>query len=304
MATFGTRKCKYRNSVNKTVLSRSVAVKSPFIRRIEMKVNMNLFVGSIVLVTLLYFSYPTVGQETASTNEKSEAVQDVELEAVDSKPATTIDFAGELGADFPSLLTLGSRIDVAKRDNDPVTLALLGQELKAAETVAGKTASLSSTKIFDDAAKLAIERAHTNELKAVKFLIPDKAADLDKAIVLASEDDVSRQGGRSNPQFDRGRPHPPQPTPQHRQGSVTVRNNSDQMVRVSIEGGNGGGTVRPHGSERFNVRFQGDRHVRVTVTGRGNTQSATVSPRNPNTSVVFHGGHHSGGSGFQGGGRH
>jgi hypothetical protein len=149
-------------------------------------------VGSIVLVTLLYFSYPTVGQETASTNEKSEAVQDVELEAVDSKPATTIDFAGELGADFPSLLTLGSRIDVAKRDNDPVTLALLGQELKAAETVSGKTASLSSTKIFDDAAKLAIERAHTNELKAVKFLIPDKAADLDKAIVLASEDDVTR----------------------------------------------------------------------------------------------------------------
>jgi hypothetical protein len=245
-------------------------------------------VGSIVLVTLLYFSYPTVGQETASTNEKSEAVQDVELEAVDSKPATTIDFAGELGADFPSLLTLGSRIDVAKRDNDPVTLALLGQELKAAETVAGKTASLSSTKIFDDAAKLAIERAHTNELKAVKFLIPDKAADLDKAIVLASEDDVSRQGGRSNPQFDRGRPHPPQP-PQRRDGRVTVRNDSDQRINVSIEGGNSGGTVRPHGSETFNVKFQGDRHVRVTVTGRGNTQTATVSPREPNASVVFRG---------------
>ncbi len=66
-----------------------------------------------------------------------------------------------------SLGTLGSRIDTARRLPDPVALAHAASELKVAEKVSGKKASLTSKALLAESAELARLRRQVAELRTV-----------------------------------------------------------------------------------------------------------------------------------------
>lgn len=98
-----------------------------------------------------------------------------EIKATRSKqtPATKVDFAKELKISYPSLTTLGARIEQARTQGDPVGLAAVACELAAVETASGKTATLTSGELYKEAAQLAEERGISTELNAVAVLIRD-----------------------------------------------------------------------------------------------------------------------------------
>src|SRR4051794_3944510 len=72
--------------------------------------------------------------------------QDVRSRAEMRTSAAAANFGKQLNLPFPSLHTLGSRIDAARRAHDPVALAHAASELAVAEKVAGKKADLTSDK--------------------------------------------------------------------------------------------------------------------------------------------------------------
>ncbi|GHT41030.1 hypothetical protein FACS189443_2220 [Planctomycetales bacterium] len=112
--------------------------------------------------------------------------QELKLAQVNYISAVSIPFKKELGVPFPGLLTLGVRIELAARDNDPVGLIATGLELKAAETAAGKTAAnYKADDVIKRGFDMAVLRSDVTELKGVKALLPDKAETIDKAIKVA-----------------------------------------------------------------------------------------------------------------------
>jgi len=91
--------------------------------------------------------------------------------------ATAIDFRVELGLDFPSLVSLGGRIEQCRTINpDPVGLAAAAYELGVAEKVSGKTAKITSEALLKEAAELAKIRNDSKELKATMHFIADEKA--------------------------------------------------------------------------------------------------------------------------------
>jgi len=117
-------------------------------------------------------------------------------------PAASVNFTKDLGLDFPSLTTLGARIDAARQVADPVALAALGQELAIAEKVSGKTASVKAADINKEAAELATVRFNAAELKAVShytgdkdlLAVADKAAKDEQAAIKARESGEKSRG--------------------------------------------------------------------------------------------------------------
>ena len=61
-------------------------------------------------------------------------------------------------------LTLGNRIDTARRQYDPVALGNTASELALAEKVSGKQASLTSTALYKESVELAKLRRQVAEL--------------------------------------------------------------------------------------------------------------------------------------------
>jgi hypothetical protein len=82
-------------------------------------------------------------------------------------PAAAVKFRRDLGLPLPSLATLGSRVDAARRAGDPVTLAHAASELAVAEKVSGKTAGLTSKQLLAESAELASVRRQEAELQSV-----------------------------------------------------------------------------------------------------------------------------------------
>jgi len=80
--------------------------------------------------------------------------------------AAAVKFRKELGLALPSLNTLGTRIDAARRAHDPVALAHAANELATAEKVSGKKASLTSLELAKESAELAKLRRQESELRA------------------------------------------------------------------------------------------------------------------------------------------
>ncbi len=117
--------------------------------------------------------------------------------------ATTIDWGKTLGLNFPSLTTLGARIEQARSQADPVGLAAAAKELAAAETVSGKNAAITAADLLKEATELAKFRFDANELKAVALLIGDGADSLDllgeakKAAKFHAEQRKARQAGET-----------------------------------------------------------------------------------------------------------
>lgn len=80
--------------------------------------------------------------------------------------AVTVNFHKALKLSWPSLQTLGARIDMARQNADPVALAHLASELHVAEKVSGKKASLTSQALIKEAAQVAKLHKEVSELKA------------------------------------------------------------------------------------------------------------------------------------------
>jgi hypothetical protein len=119
-------------------------------------------------------------------------------QTVDSKPvpaprAASVNFKKELKLPYPTLSTLGARIDDARRKHDPVALAHAASELNVAEKVSGKQASVTSKHVLQEAAELAKLRSQAKELQAVLHVSDQVAAEQDlilslkKTIALANE---------------------------------------------------------------------------------------------------------------------
>jgi hypothetical protein len=80
--------------------------------------------------------------------------------------AAAVPFRKDLKLAYPSLGTLGARIDAARRAGDPVTLAHAASELHVAEKVSGKTTTLTSRQLIAQAAELAALRKQSAEMAA------------------------------------------------------------------------------------------------------------------------------------------
>lgn len=91
-----------------------------------------------------------------------------------AKKAEKVDFTAALGLELESLKTLGTRIETARRANDPVCLAALALELKAAEKVADKLAEIKGDTLMKQAVKMATYRNRPDELNTVAKLVDDK----------------------------------------------------------------------------------------------------------------------------------
>jgi hypothetical protein len=180
-----------------------------------------------------------------NAQEPKENEELVPLKRINYVSARTVDFNKELGVPFAGLLTLGTRIETAAKDLDPVSLAAAGLELKAAETAAGKTASYTSQKVLDRAVQIAVDRARPAELKAVKALLPEKAAEFDKLLtVLKRSEDETARGTLF----------------------VRVRNIGDEHCDVLINGINRG-CVEEHRTETvvFKTHYGDSHHVHIQV---------------------------------------
>lgn len=170
---------------------------------------------------------------TASTasNETPEDKQIVSTRVMHRPRAASISFGKALNLPFPSLATLGARIDAARRAPDPVALAHTARELTTAESVSGKKASLTSKELIREAAELAKLRRQVAELQAVQRVSEqvlteqDALATLKKEIAYSQE--LAKQDVRSVEQNEE-----PTWTPR----TVLVNNYTTQYLTVYVNG--------------------------------------------------------------------
>ncbi|MGH9678055.1 MAG: hypothetical protein ACRD36_13205, partial [Candidatus Acidiferrum sp.] len=119
------------------------------------------------LVALLAPVSIALGQADSQNKSTREDKEVVDSKATIVKPAASVDFRKQLGLPYNSLRTLGTRIDAARREHDPVGLANAANELSVAEKVAGKQADLNAKQVVKEAAELAKIRRQESELRAV-----------------------------------------------------------------------------------------------------------------------------------------
>ena len=112
--------------------------------------------------------------------------------------AAKVDFAKELGVDNRSVTSLGSQIDSARMDADPIALATLANELAALEKATGKTADIKSDDLMTEAVDLAKQRHHSTELKTVAALLPGHADELNKAADEAAKMEADAKTNKGN----------------------------------------------------------------------------------------------------------
>ncbi|MCE9566981.1 MAG: hypothetical protein K8U57_33685 [Planctomycetes bacterium] len=127
------------------------------------------FTFKTTLAALVFFGSATffLAQEPKKADPAGDEKQVIKTKPTKVTPAASVKFRKDLGLPLPSLNTLGSRIDAARRAGDPVTLAHAASELATAEKVSGKTASLASPQLLAEAAELASVRKQEAELKSV-----------------------------------------------------------------------------------------------------------------------------------------
>jgi hypothetical protein len=130
-----------------------------------------MFRLTILVIALLACLDPV----TADDQPKAKGNEAVKTSQLKKEPvARTIDFTGSLKLSFPSLATLGRRIDEARLASDPVALACVTRELAVAEKVSGKKAGLSADRLTKEVMGLVKLRAQSKELEAVSLLIENE----------------------------------------------------------------------------------------------------------------------------------
>ena len=119
------------------------------------------------LLTLLFVGVasPAGGDQPKKDDPAAADKETIDTKATPQPSAAGIKFRKEYGLSYPSLNTLGTRIDAARRAHDPVALAHTANELAVAEKVSGKKASLTSTALAKESAELAQLRRQESELR-------------------------------------------------------------------------------------------------------------------------------------------
>jgi hypothetical protein len=161
-----------------------------------------------------------------------------------TEPATTINFIKDLDLHFESLATLGSRIEEARRNADPVALATCANYLAAAETASGKKASLTAEALTKEAVELAKLRDESAELKAVAALVKDASAELTPLAEKAAKREADERAAFKSGERPRGI-----------WGQVTAVNNTSYKIFV-WEDGHELGWVNPYDTFTFSHRIR------------------------------------------------
>lgn len=184
--------------------------------------------------------------------------------ATKAPTAASVKFRQQLGLPLPSLATLGTRIDAAHRAGDPVTLAHAAGELRNAEKVSGKQASLTSKQLMADAAKLASLRRRSAELQSVLAasdqvaLADGQVAEMKKLIEMTKLED-QKIAAKEEPNAPR---------------KVVVNNYTPQYVDIQINGYLSG-QVPPSSKKIFTIEALWNP---VIVKGWGNEDETVFGP--------------------------
>lgn len=153
--------------------------------------------GAVVCVGLARLPAATGGEKVKAGGTKK--VMKLESKAEQGKSALTVNFAKELDLGFPSLATLGARIEQARSQSDPVSLAFAARELAVAEKVSGKQAAVTSGELIKEAIETAKHRYDATELKALALIADKSSKELkglaEKAHVAAVEAQKARESG-------------------------------------------------------------------------------------------------------------
>jgi len=159
------------------------------------------------------------------------------------KLATTIAFSKELGVGFPSLISLGARIESAREKADPVGLAAAAVELAAAEKASSKHAGITSNELTKEAIALARIRSNPQELRAVAHLVGESGGAKDllarahKAAASEEEHMKKRKSGEATRGITR---------------YLYVDSRLTSSLNVYVDG-QYVGTVPPYGDRRYNI---------------------------------------------------
>jgi hypothetical protein len=200
---------------------------------------------------------------------KKDDKQVVESKAVKRQPATAVNFSKELGLGFPSLKTLGARIETARRTHDPVSLGHAAQELAVAEKVAGKKASMTSTALVKEAAQLAQIRRQEKELQALVNITNQVASEADLEANLNQQLQLARQQVKDEKQAIQSNEEPTGPR------RLVINNYTTQNVDIWVNGFLKM-QVEPGGSKWCMIEHKWNPTV---ITAYGDDDSQTWGPR-------------------------
>lgn len=198
----------------------------------------------------------------------------VDQQVIKSKPtkgaaAASVKFRKDLGLPHPSLGTLGSRIDAARRAGDPVTLANAASELAVAEKVSGKTAGLTSKQLLAESAELAAVRRQETELRSVLQVANNLQVEeatlnnLKKQLAFAQQQTALEKDALKKNQE-------PTSTPR----KVIVNNYSTQYIDIQINGYLRG-QVNPGSTQVFTID---QRWNPIVLKGWGDADENTFGP--------------------------
>ena len=173
---------------------------------------------SLALAVFLFVGF------TVSDEKKPEGKK-IEAKAQPRTSAATIDFAKDLGLGFSGLTSLGTRIEQARMQTDPVGLALAAQELAVAEKVSGKCTSLRAEALIKEAVTLAKLRFVPAEINAVQLLVGTKGEELNGVAEKAEKVLAAIKKAREQGEQTRGIT-----------GQLHVDSRVNVYIRVSVNG--------------------------------------------------------------------
>jgi hypothetical protein len=216
---------------------------------------------SLLLLTTLLPAQPGKDQPLPEDPQK------VDTKATRVTPAASIPFRTQFGLPYPSLNTLGTRIDAARRASDPIALGHAASELSLAENVSGKKASLTSQMLLKEAAEAARLRKREAELRGLLRLSNQIAGEQSTIDMLKQQIAEAQALAQAHRQFQE-----PNWTPR----KLTVNNYTTQFIDVNVNG-----TLRlqiPPGETRSCMIEH--RWNPVVLTAYGDEDSAVWGPRN------------------------
>lgn len=194
--------------------------------------------SAVTAAALILFA-GAVGTARADDDQKDNTeTQYVEIESNAEKAprAKFVDFAGTFEMPLASLEDLGSRIDKARLDADPIEMVFAAQLLKSAEQISGKQADLTSEQLMAEAVELVKRRSVATELQTVANLVGgEQAADLREQATAVAE--AAAEESESSRDL---------------WGHLAVANHTRDSLHVYANGREIG-LIHPHGVGHFHV---------------------------------------------------
>lgn len=188
-----------------------------------------------LLFVLSFAVVPLAGGEQAQKDDPApEDKQVVSSKATEKPAASSVNFRKELNVPFDSLNTLGSRIESARRKPDPVALAHTASELAVAEKVSGKTASLTSKQVLQEAAELAGMRRQEAEVKALLHVSTQLQAEENSLQLLKNQLALAQAQTKADQAAQAALAQNTEPTSAPRQ--VVVNNYTTQFLDIYVNG--------------------------------------------------------------------